>query len=78
MSATVASTISLKLCGGILVAMPTAMPSDPLTSRFGNRAGSTDGSRSESSKFGCMSTVSLSRSDNSSVEMRARRDSVYR
>ena len=27
-----------RLCGGISVAMPTAMPSDPLTSRFGNAA----------------------------------------
>ena len=31
----VASTISVRLCGGILVAMPTAIPSDPLTSKFG-------------------------------------------
>ena len=36
--------ISRRLCGGTLVAIPTAMPSDPLTSRFGNRLGSTTGS----------------------------------
>ena len=48
-SVMVASTISVRLCGGILVAMPTAMPSDPLTSRFGIRAGRTSGSTSLSS-----------------------------
>ena len=37
--------ISVRLCGGMLVAMPTAMPDEPLTSRFGMRAGRTDGSR---------------------------------
>ncbi len=41
-SATQASMTSPRLCGGILVAMPTAMPPAPLTSRFGKRAGSTD------------------------------------
>ena len=40
----VASTISVRLCGGIFVAMPTAIPSDPLTSRFGMRVGRTSGS----------------------------------
>jgi hypothetical protein len=35
---------SRRLCGGILVAMPTAMPSEPLMSRFGNRLGRTTGS----------------------------------
>ena len=43
MSAIVASQISPRLCGGMLVAMPTAMPDEPLTSRFGSLAGSTDG-----------------------------------
>ena len=38
------AAISRRLCGGILVAMPTAIPALPLTSRFGNRAGSTNGS----------------------------------
>ena len=44
MSARHALITSTKLCGGILVAMPTAIPPAPLTSRFGNRAGSTTGS----------------------------------
>ena len=43
-SVIVASTISVRLCGGILVAMPTAIPSDPLIKRFGTRAGRTSGS----------------------------------
>ena len=37
-------SISPRLCGGMLVAMPTAMPPAPLTSRFGKRAGRTVGS----------------------------------
>jgi hypothetical protein len=48
-SATVASMTSPRLCGGMLVAMPTAMPPAPLTSRLGKRAGSTTGSCVESS-----------------------------
>ena len=44
-----ASTTSPRLCGGMLVAMPTAMPADPLTSRLGTRDGSTVGSRRRSS-----------------------------
>jgi hypothetical protein len=47
--ATTASIDSRRLCGGMFVAMPTAMPDDPLTSRFGKRDGSTDGSRFDSS-----------------------------
>ena len=43
-SATQASMTSPRLCGGMLVAMPTAMPPAPLTRRFGNFAGRTDGS----------------------------------
>ena len=35
MSHTVPSMISPRLCGGMLVAMPTAMPVEPFTSRFG-------------------------------------------
>jgi len=45
----VASTISRRLCGGMLVAMPTAMPEEPLTSRLGRRVGRTVGSVSLSS-----------------------------
>jgi hypothetical protein len=36
-----ASVTSRRLCGGMFVAMPTAMPDEPLTSRLGNRAGRT-------------------------------------
>ena len=35
----IASTNSFRLWGGILVAMPTAIPSDPIKSRFGSFAG---------------------------------------
>ena len=35
--------ISRRLCGGMFVVMPTAMPVAPLTSRFGSRAGRTSG-----------------------------------
>ena len=35
---------SRRLCGGMLVAMPTAMPADPLTRRLGTRAGRMVGS----------------------------------
>ena len=48
-NANVPSIISPKLCGGILVAMPTAIPPAPLTKRFGNWEGRTDGSFSVSS-----------------------------
>ena len=37
------------LCGGILVAIPTAIPDEPLISRLGTRQGKADGSLSESS-----------------------------
>ena len=43
MSAKHASMISAKLWGGMLVAIPTAIPYDPFTRRFGNRAGMTVG-----------------------------------
>ena len=46
-SASVASMISPGLCGGMLVAMPTAMPLAPLISRLGNFAGRTFGSFSD-------------------------------
>ena len=41
-----ASMVSPRLCGGILVAIPTAIPVAPLTRRLGKRAGKTKGSRS--------------------------------
>ena len=47
-----ASMASPRLCGGMLVAMPTAMPAEPLTKRFGKREGITEGCISVSSKLG--------------------------
>ena len=41
-----AASSSPALCGGMLVAMPTAMPAAPLASRFGKAAGRTTGSLS--------------------------------
>ena len=41
---TTAAATSRRLCGGMFVAIPTAIPDEPLTSRFGIRAGSTVGS----------------------------------
>ncbi len=46
------STTSDRLWGGMFVAMPTAMPEEPLTRRFGTLVGRTIGSCSDSSKFG--------------------------
>ena len=48
-SATTASTVSPRLCGGMFVAIPTAIPEEPLTSRLGKREGRTDGSLRDSS-----------------------------
>ncbi len=49
MKALTAPAISRRLCGGMLVAIPTAIPAAPLTSRFGKRAGNSSGSRVDSS-----------------------------
>ena len=49
MRAKVPLIISPKLCGGILVAIPTAIPPAPFTNRFGYCAGRTVGSFSVSS-----------------------------
>ena len=73
-----ASTISRKLCGGMFVAIPTAIPLAPLTRRFGMRDGSTTGSSRVWSKFGMKSTVSFSRSARMSSVIFASRASVYR
>ena len=59
MSASRASHTSRRLCGGMLVAMPTAMPADPLMRRFGILLGRTSGSFVDSSKFGTSRTVSV-------------------
>ena len=57
-----ASITSTRLCGGILVAIPTAIPDAPFTRRFGIRVGITLGSTNVLSKLGSKSTVSLYRS----------------
>ncbi len=46
---TTASTTSGRRCGGMFVAIPTAIPAEPFTRRFGKRDGSTDGSFRDSS-----------------------------
>ena len=49
---TTAPMTSRRLCGGMFVAIPTAIPVVPFTRRFGYLEGSTTGSFSVSSKFG--------------------------
>ena len=39
----VALITSVKLCGGILVAIPTAIPLEPFTNKLGNLLGRTTG-----------------------------------
>ena len=46
---TIASQSSPRLCGGMLVAMPTAMPVEPLSRRLGTLEGRTSGCWSVSS-----------------------------
>src|SRR5437867_3527093 len=62
----------------MFVAIPTAMPLEPLTSRFGNFEGRTRGSFSVPSKLSIQSTVSFSRSSSIASAVFARRHSVYR
>ena len=49
MYAMVPSITSERLCGGIFVAIPTAIPEAPLTNRLGILVGKTVGSFNESS-----------------------------
>ena len=65
MSARAPLTTSVKLCGGMCVAIPTAIPFAPFMRRFGATEGNTTGSWVESSKFGMKSTVSFSISSRS-------------
>ena len=74
----IAPATSVKLCGGIRVAIPTAIPSLPFNIKFGSLDGSTVGSFSESSKFGWKSTVFLSISSNICFEILSSLLSVYR
>ncbi len=66
----IAFATSRRLCGGMFVAMPTAMPAEPLTSRFGSNDGSTVGSWRRSSKFGTKSTVFFSMSASIAIARR--------
>ena len=71
------SHISLKLWGGILVAIPTAIPEAPLTKRFGKMAGKTDGSLRDWSKLSTQSIVSFSISPNKDSVIGESLHSVY-
>ena len=64
-SATAAATSSRRLCGGMSVARPTAMPEAPLSSTCGSRDGSTSGSSRVPSKLGTQSTVPCGSSESS-------------
>ena len=72
----IALATSRRLWGGMLVAMPTAMPDEPFTSRFGTLAGRTVGSWSRSSKLGWKLTVFLSMSSSIATATRVSRASV--
>ena len=61
-----------------MVAIPTAIPVVPFTSKLGNLLGRTVGSFSVSSKFGTKSTVSLLISAIISVDILDNLASVYR
>jgi len=70
------SMTSPKLWGAMFVAIPTAIPLEPLTNKLGIPEGRTSGSFVLPSKFGEKSTVFLSISFSISSEMAARRASV--
>lgn len=76
--ATRPSTISERLCGAKLVAMPTAIPAAPFTSKLGTAEGSTVGSWMVPSKFSLKSAVSLSMSLSIASATVVSRASVYR
>ena len=54
------STTSFKLCGGMFVAIPTAIPEVPFNKSIGSLVGKTEGSSKEPSKLGTKLTVSQS------------------
>ena len=72
------SITSPGLCGGILVAIPTAIPVVPFMRRFGRVAGRTRGSFSLSSKFGPNGTRPLSRFSSIVIAVFDSLASVYR
>ena len=73
----IASITSERLWGGILVAIPTAIPDEPFTRRFGILDGRIVGSSSDSSKFGTNFTVSFSMSSSNSPARGSIFTSVY-
>ena len=75
--ATSASMISVKLCGGMLVAIPTAIPVEPFISKFGIFEGKRTGSRRDASKLSTKSTVFFPISARSSSDMEDILHSVY-
>src|SRR5204862_2882188 len=76
--ATHPSITSERLCGIMFVAIPTAIPLEPLINNCGTLVGSIVGSFSESSKFSWKSTVSLSISSSMCWVKRSSLASVYR
>ena len=60
----------------MFVAIPTAIPTEPLTKMFGKRDGRTVGSFKVLSKFGTKSMTFLSMSASISFDRRSRRASV--
>ena len=79
MYATAPSIVSARLCVGMFVAKPTAMPDAPLTSRLGKRPGTISGSFKVSSKLQPQRTISssgLPMSFNSSMASGVSRHSV--
>ena len=75
--AIIPSHTSFRLCGGIFVAIPTAIPVAPFKRRLGSFAGSTVGSSRLSSKFFLKSMVFLFISASNSSVIFAILASVY-
>mmetsp|Transcript_4357 Transcript_4357/g.17381 ORF Transcript_4357/g.17381 Transcript_4357/m.17381 type:complete len:836 (+) Transcript_4357:149-2656(+) len=74
-----AAATSRMLCGGMLVAIPTAMPVLPLISKFGSRAGNTEGSFCDPSNVSTKSTASKAMSARNAASANPlKRHSVYR
>ena len=69
--------ISVMLCGGIFVAIPTAIPVVPFASNIGMREGRTFGSFSDPSKLSTKSTVLDSISAKTFAVIFCNLDSVY-
>ena len=73
----IADDSSDKLCGGIFVDIPTAMPEAPFNNRLGILDGKTTGSCKDSSKLFAQSTVSFPISKSISSAVDASFASVY-